>query len=614
MRLRLILLVALSQAVMIGWVTDSEIIRSVYLICYSLMMPTVVFLLAARGMQARGWLTRQETLLGYIALTASIPIIGFGGLRFLMPGMGFLRYFSETQPEWRPWLGSIVDLPLLHNTSAVEALYRGGSGVPWHAWILPILFWSGYLLLLTAAWTGFGIALNRAWIREERLSFPVAALPIQLTSPTERLGDHRLLWLGAGIPIVLQSLLALHEWYPGVPAVQLKASDYAATLFTSPPWNSIRSLPIGFYPMAIGLAYLVPSPVSFSCWVFWILARVPYLLGAFVGIEAAGTGSARFPFPEEQAAGAWIALAAIITAGAVVRLRKPETRASRPVERRAVAVAGVCLFAAFVMIVGTGVRPVAAGIVVAAYAAYVVAGARVRAEAGGQWTFSPATMTPARVAWAATGTESLGDRGLASLAHFDLVHVDIRGQSLPYLIEGLKIADDAGLRLRTVILSVGAATITAIGLGWWSGLTAFHEVGAATVKSNAYALWKVRYSMQQMDSAAANPSGPDGPGLMAMAVGALITVGLAALRTRVMGFPLHPVGYVLSNTYTMNSFFAPFLLAWLTKVFIQRFGGARAYRRSVGFFLGLTLGDILIQAFWTIVGRLLNAPVYQFLS
>lgn len=101
---------------------------------------------------------------------------------------------------------------------------------------------------------------------------------------------------------------------------------------------------------------------------------------------------------------------------------------------------------------------------------------------------------------------------------------------------------------------------------------------------------------------------------MAMAVGALITVGLAALRTRVMGFPLHPVGYVLSNTYTMNSFFAPFLLAWLTKVFIQRFGGARAYRRSVGFFLGLTLGDILIQAFWTIVGRLLNAPVYQFLS
>lgn len=74
---------------MVWWVADSEIARSIYLICYSLMMPTALYLLFVRLL--RRWLpfTREELLMGYIVLTATIPIIGFGGLRFLLPGRGF---------------------------------------------------------------------------------------------------------------------------------------------------------------------------------------------------------------------------------------------------------------------------------------------------------------------------------------------------------------------------------------------------------------------------------------------------------------------------------------------------------------------------------------------
>jgi hypothetical protein len=38
------------------------------------------------------------------------------------------------------------------------------------------------------------------------------------------------------------------------------------------------------------------------------------------------------------------------------------------------------------------------------------------------------------------------------------------------------------------------------------------------------------------------------------------------------------------------------------------------YRRSLAFFVGLILGDIVTQAGWTIIGRVLDVPIYQFLS
>ena len=106
----------------------------------------------------------------------------------------------------------------------------------------------------------------------------------------------------------------------------------------------------------------------------------------------------------------------------------------------------------------------------------------------------------------------------------------------------------------------------------------------------------------------------DGPGLTAMAFGGAVTLALAALRVRLAFFPLHPVGYVLANTLTVNAFFVPFFLAWLAKVLVQRFGGNPVYRRSLAFFVGLIFGDIVTQAGWTLIGRLLGVPIYQFLS
>ena len=151
-RARVLVLILVSQALMIWWVADSELARGIYLICYSLMMPTVLYLLLSRVL--RRWLPFEdnELLLGYIVLTATLPIIGFGAMRFPIVGAGYLSYFAKNQPGWAQYVPALKSLPVLHDADAINGLYRGGVSVPWSAWIVPIAFWSAYLLALAGIW------------------------------------------------------------------------------------------------------------------------------------------------------------------------------------------------------------------------------------------------------------------------------------------------------------------------------------------------------------------------------------------------------------------------------------------------------------------------------
>ncbi|MES2459156.1 MAG: DUF6785 family protein [Armatimonadota bacterium] len=617
-RLRVLVLLFVTQFLLITWIADSEIARNVYLIGYALMMPTVLYLLFVRLFSR--WLPfdRKELMLVYIVLTATLPIMGFGGMRFLIPGMGFLSYFSETQPQWAKYVSQLVNFPILHDPAAIQALYRGGTAVPWQAWTVPILFWSTYLLLLAGIWLGLAAFLHRIWIRQERLTFPITLLPLQLTDTRDDLFRRKLHWIGFAIPVLFQSLLALHEWYPAVPAFQLKAQDIRPLIFPSPPWDAIPNLQIGFYPMAVGLAYFVPSQVSFSCWFFLLLSKFSFAAGSMMGLGAGGPGIAgRFPFREEQGSGAWIAFGALAAWGAY-RHWASLVRDTTPGEQREIkrlgTVGGVCMALCAVMMMAVGVAPVVAVGTIIVYVAFILTAARTRAEAGSMFTMGPALWTPNRVMGSVTGTIGATDGSLAAGGHFDLVHVDVRGQSLPYLLEGLKIADTLGIPWRTVVTWVAVGSVSALALGWWTSLSQFYELGAATAKSNSYVLVKAQIAMREMNNLAANRVPSDYMGVGAMVLAGGFTVLLAFLQGRFLGFPFSPVGYVLSNTFTMNAFFVPFFLTWLIKLVVQRWGGSSLYRRSIPFFLGLILGDIVTQAFWTFVGRLIDAPVYQFLS
>lgn len=616
-RFRTAVMVLVVQAAIIRWTVDSEVARDVYLICYALMMPTVLYLLTVRVFRRLLPFDDRELLLGYIVLTATVPVIGFGGLRFVIEGVGYLQFFSQPQPQWLKYLPHAARLPVLHDPSAIAGLYTGGAAaVPWRAWTGPIAFWSAYLFLLGMLWLCLAGILRRIWIHQERLTFPIAVIPLQLMDARDDIFRNRLFWIGFVVVAALQSLSAIHYYVPTVPAVQMKAQNMRPLWFTSPPWSAIPDLNVGWYPMAIGLAYFVPGDVSFSCWFFAILMRLSYVVASASGWEAGGSGIGRFPFREEQAAGAWIGFALLVLWGAR-RQWKTVARLVPATEFRSLRwmMAGciVCTAGCSLMMSACGIPPLLSAGLVLVYAAYALTGARVRAEAGGQWTFAPAFWTPNRVMNAALGSEGSSTQALTAAGHFDFVHNDIRAVSLPFLMEGLDIAERTGIRWRTVLIWVAAGTLSALALGWWIGLTTLYDLGAATAKANDYPLMRVQRAFNEVERAFTNPEARDWSGIGAMTFGAAVTALLAWSR-RVGVAGLSPVGYVLCNTFTMSSFVVPFFLAWATKVSILRFFGNRTYRRSVPLFVGITLGDIVAQGGWALAGWAFDVPVYQFLS
>lgn len=596
-----------------AWIADSEIQRNVYLICYALMAPTALLLAGGPLLVRLFRLDRSELLFIYAVLTATLPIAGFGAVRFLVPGMGWVPHASQTDQSLQRLVEPWKSLPTLQAPAAIGALYRSGP-VDWSAWMVPIRFWSLYLLLIAGAGLGIAWLVRRSWIEHERLSFPVAQIAVEWTTPGTPAWRRPGFWVGAAIPIVLQSLLAVREWYPSVPAMALKAWNAKEMLFPGPPWSAIPDFSIGFYPMAIGLGYFMPGPVAFSCCFFWLAIRLAPVLGFTLGFAPIGGGpDARFPFVFEQGAGAWIGMA-LLTLATVARNRRGLAPSEVRADRIALSSTVACLGGAIVLMSRCGVPVGMAIATVLVAAAYLVTAARVRAEAGAIWTFAPLTWTPGRLGIELFRTSPFSNATLAGTGLFDLVHVDVRGQALPYLMEGLQATKETRFRPAQLILWTGIFTVVGLASAWYFQINATHAVGAAGAGANPYGLVKVRISFQEALGASSRPAVLDTTGWGAALFGGLFTALLTALRARFVAFPLHPVGYVLGLTLTMNSFFVPIAIALAARVAILRYGGGELYRRSVAFFVGLTLGDIGIQTFWALTGRILDLPVYSFLS
>ena len=111
-----------------------------------------------------------------------------------------------------------------------------------------------------------------------------------------------------------------------------------------------------------------------------------------------------------------------------------------------------------------------------------------------------------------------------------------------------------------------------------------------------------------------SPTQADWPGFFWAVGGGAFTLLLMSLRARFLWWPFHPIGYVVANTGFPFSFWSHYMLAWALKVWTLRYGGMNLYRRVLPFFIGLILGDVAIQTFWSAFASLLNIPVYQFIS
>lgn len=578
-----------------------------------------------RRFTPRRALSQAELIVIYVMMTTGTVIASSGGIHFLVPALMAPRYFATPENRWAllhpfiPWWFAPTD-PL-----AIKQFYEGHATVPLRVWIVPILTWTFFLFTFLFATLCTNVLLRRQWVERERLTFPTVVLPLEATRPEGSLFKNRLLWIGFAIPFLIGTVNTLHTNFPAVPLIQVRAYELGPYL-VNPPWNAMGRVAISFYPFIIGIAFLLSLEVTFSCWFFFLLTKVEMVLGGLLGFREAGAaaGLNRFPFTGHQGAGAFIGLVLFsLWAGRGAlreawqtawarRTRRGEAApdAGEPLSYRAAWLGLAGSLGALVLFCSqAGLAARVAGIVLGLSLVYMIAATRVRAESGNAWLFGP-MIDPHTLVTTTLGTEVFTARDLTIMGYLRSISTfDLRCLSMPHQLDGFKMADVLNIQPRRMAMAILIAIGFAIPVAMLLALFIWYDYGALG-KAEPWRTLMGKRPFEDAMAALLQPTEPDRLGLWFIGGGLVFTLLLVRMRAMFIAFPLHPVGYAIAGTNTIDTTWMPFLLAWLAKSLLLRYGGMRLYRAALPFFLGLILGDFCNGGLYTLLSCFIPMNVY----
>jgi len=574
---------------------------------FSMLFALTVVNLICRSVLPSSALSKGEVLVIYVMMTTSCVLSSSGQLHFIVPTVAAAWHYATESNGWSTAFQQFVPGFLAQkNPTVLAGFYNGKTQVPWALWMPQLTFWIGFVLCLCAS-TFFLVAiLRKQWVEREWLSFPTVAVPVALMEEGTPIFKNRLFWIGAALPFFVSVYNCFALNWPIVPPLILRATADRdlGTMLSTPPWNAIGYTPISFYPFVIGIAYLAPVDVTFSCWFFFMVTKVERILGSAFGVQATAGTHAAYPYLGYQGAGAFLALTVVsfwMSRGYLIEVvkkalgRKSELDDSQePMSYRTALVGLIVALSIMVgLCVHAGMSAVVAITVIVLALMYMIAATRIRAETGNPWLYGP-DVDVNTLMTQSFGTHLLGPQDATILAFLRpaIANFDMRCMAMPHQMDAFKMANDVGVSRRQVACAVAVSTVLGVIASWCIALTIWHHFGAE-VGTDKWRTGQGRVPFDSLVTLLRNPSGPDTAGLHGLVVGFVVMAGLMICRTQLAWWPFHPFGYAIANTATMDSTWMPFFLAWLFKVCALRYGGSKFYKGSTPFFLGLIAGDLL---------------------
>ncbi len=618
-----------------------------------LVLYFLVFVLAINGPLNR-WMPKHALGGGELSVALAMVLVGCS-----LPSGGFFRYLpghlvaffyhASTSPEYadllrwmhlKDWLFPafpMSDPAARGNDPIVQFFFTrvpvDGDGfaerwtaIPWGAWIQPAISWG----IFAAALLGFVICLStlfrRQWVENERLPFPLASIYLALVEPPaprrflNGLFSARAFWVTFAAVFFIHSLNALNaydtEHWPLVPL-----SFDLRSLATEAPlrYLSITVLVQRISLTIVGVTYFVQSQIAFSIWMF-------FLLGQFAGAMMSSQGNTLTePMQMDQIFGALIPFAATIlwvARGhllAVARQMFGRRRPDDPIGRYLpYSFAGwgliACLATLVVWLVLAGASLVGAIVLVLMVATIYLVLAKIVAETGLLYVLIPVPLTrPWIYALSGMGTRTtMPSYFFASMFSGTLTR-DLREASPVYVTHALRVTDSS-VGTRGGGVGVVLALVLALVVGFFvagaSSLYVHYSYASSLDQQQQTPLdaWGTRDMPQilALDSAIAYQPQRGVPieshsRLGHFTFGFGLTALLSFLRLRFAAWPLHPVGYLLGYTWSVQLIWFSVFLGWLAKAMVTRFGGSSLYQSARPVFLGLIFGEMSAAGFWLVI-------------
>jgi len=563
--------------------------------------------------------SQSEIIVIFTLVGVGIFMSAVGVVRMFFPCITAPFYFATPENNFDAvnkfiprWFGP-------RETELLRGFYEGAERIPWGAWLPTVLRWTFFFTVLFFTFTCIGTLFRRQWSDRERLTFPVAQLVLDIAEPAQ---DHRwvsdffrnpLTWIGFGLSLFYNLLNILQAINPSIPAPG-KHFDLGM-LFTERPLSALRPFQIWYRPELIGLGYLMSMEVLLSGWVFYLLFKLEMLIAAVMGFEIAG-----FPFPQEQATGAYIALffallyfarqplGQILKTALGLRVKglgldqpSPLDDSNEPLPYR-LAAWGV-LFG-FVFIVGwcivAGMAWWTAILYIGLILSFATVYARIRAETGAPYVWLFPYYQAKKMPVYALGSQFFIDHGgVANLTMLSTMMFLSRGfftSVSATQMESFKLADAVGMSRRwmtgVLLFACVVGFIGAFGIH----LHAYYTYGANVLEggttSGGYRTQLAVNEFTELTKFVKTPQAPDYQRVTAMGAGFILTIALTLARVVLLRFPLHPLGFAMVGCYP-ESIFGPFLIVWIVKTVILKLGGMRLYKKLIPLFMGIILGHFI---------------------
>jgi hypothetical protein len=199
--------------------------------------------------------------------------------------------------------------------------------------------------------------------------------------------------------------------------------------------------------------------------------------------------------------------------------------------------------------------------------------------------------------------------------------IDPRETFMPFFINSLKIVEGRDVKVgRTGALS-GAALV--IGLAVALPATLYWQYSEGANLSDGFATWeaagftyrntlRLKYRQEAQgvtEEDLASPGGiasirPVKPYLLwTAAISCVLVIGVSICKMRFPWWPIHPVMFLICAGWGISVVGFSFLLGWLVKALVMKYGGTRVYQDLKPVVIGVMAGEFL-SALVPIVGAL----------
>ncbi|MFA4028443.1 MAG: hypothetical protein GDYSWBUE_000323 [Candidatus Fervidibacterota bacterium] len=568
-------------------------------------------------------LTQGELLVIYTLLSLSSCMVGHDMYQVLIACLVHPFWFASPENGWE-WL-FFDALPKWMMVSDKEVLrgYMLGGDMLYkaqyiRAWMPIILLWTGFFMVLLVAMMCLNVLLRKRWTEQERLSFPICYVPMEITRSGSAIFLSQRFWGGFALSSFIDVLNNLAENFPSVPRINIR-TIFLNQYVTARPWNAIGWTPFAFFPFIVGITYFLPLDLSFSCFFFYWFWKAQRIITAFFGWDAYRP---LMPYINEQSSGAYLGVAAFVfwiargyfkeVLKRVIGIPSNADDHGEPMSYRAAVIMFVICFIISVLFwVAGGMTPAIAVVFFIIYFCLSIAVTRMRAELG-----SPAHdlhfAGPDQIITRALGSQLIQKRTLAAFAITWGFNRAYRSHPMPHQLEGFKLARDIGYNYRKLMYAMLAFGLWGSLCAFWALLDVYYRLGAASAKIVGPSVWFGWEPYNRLASLLRAPTKPDNVGTAFVIVGFVFTMFLMSLRGMFSFMPFHPVGLAVSSSWAMNWMWGAIMLGWIVKAAILHFGGLQAMKSWTPFFIGLIMGEYIVGSICNIMGIIRNWKIYRF--